>query len=201
MKRVIEFLILCLLTALWAAFIFLWLFGGRAIAQTTTIRKVEFTSVYDLNLLCPQQVMWTLRAHDLGDTTREPSWTCMNDINDGRARVRHHDFTHSGFDRGHLCPAQDRSRSLASMRPTFALSNVAAQAPALNRGEWKKTEVFCRHQALLFDSIEVVVVPLFLNRDTLRIGSHHVAVPHAFFKAAWVHGTDSVLGCWFFFNH
>lgn len=46
MKRVIEFLILCLLSLMWAAFIFMWLFGGRAIAQTTTIRKVEFTSVY-----------------------------------------------------------------------------------------------------------------------------------------------------------
>ena len=47
-KRVFEFLILCLLTALWAAIIFLWLFGGRAIAQTATIMKVDFTSVYDL---------------------------------------------------------------------------------------------------------------------------------------------------------
>ena len=46
--RVLEFLILCLLTTLWAAFIFLWLSGGRDIAQAATIRKVEFTSVYDL---------------------------------------------------------------------------------------------------------------------------------------------------------
>lgn len=48
MKRVVEFLMLCLLSFMWAAFIFFFLFGGRAIAQTTTIRKVEFTSVYDL---------------------------------------------------------------------------------------------------------------------------------------------------------
>ena len=46
--RVFEFLISCLLTALWAAFIFFFLFGGRAIALTATIRKVDFTSVYDL---------------------------------------------------------------------------------------------------------------------------------------------------------
>ena len=48
MKQVDEFLILCLLTALCAAIIFLWLFGGRDIAQTTTVRKMDFTSVYDL---------------------------------------------------------------------------------------------------------------------------------------------------------
>lgn len=200
MKRVIEFLVLCLLTALWAAFIFMWLFGGRAIAQTTTIRKAEFTSVYDLNLLCPQQVLWTLRAHDLGDTSREPSWTFVNDINDGRARARHHDFTHSGYDRGHLCPAQDRSAATAAMRSTFSMSNIAPQVPALNRGPWKMSEVACRSLAIRYDSIQVVVVPLFLNRDTIFIGSHRLAVPHAFLKAAWCAANDSVIGCWFYFN-
>lgn len=99
-----------------------------------------------------------------------------------------------------MCPAADRSADLRAMRSTFELANVAPQAPRLNRGPWKKTESFCRSAALLYGAVEVLTLPIFLDRDTIRVGGHHVAVPHAFIKAAWLPATDSVIGVWFFFN-
>lgn len=99
-----------------------------------------------------------------------------------------------------MCPAQDRSADLRAMRSTFVLSNIAPQVPALNRGAWKKTENFCRSAALLYDTVQVVALPLFLDRDTTFIGSHRLAVPHAFIKAAWLPKNDSIIGIWMFWN-
>lgn len=169
-------------------------------AQIVTLQTPQFRSVYNLETLCPQQVSWVVRQSDIGLATREPSWKFTNFLLDTLATVCHADFTKSGYDRGHMCPAADRSSDLRAMRSTFELVNVAPQVPSLNRGAWKRTESFCRSAALLYDSIQVLAMPVFLDRDTIHIGANHIAVPHAFFKAAWKAGTDEVIGVWFFFN-
>lgn len=169
-------------------------------AQLVVHKSECFTSLYDLQLQMPRQVEWTLHAADIGDVKREPSWIFFNDLHVPGSFARHSDFTRSGYDRGHLCPAADRSASMNRMRSTFSLANVCPQVPALNRGTWKVTEDSCRHMAQLYDSIRVIVVPVILQDDTTRIGAHHLAVPHAFIKVAWSVTNDSILGQWFFWN-
>lgn len=169
-------------------------------AQTITLRTPQFLSVYDMQTLCPQQVTWVLHRSDIGMTKREPSWKFTNTLLGPMAVATHADFIKSGYDRGHMCPAADRSHDTRAMRATFELVNVAPQAPRLNRGAWKRTEALCRANALLYDSIQVLALPVYLDRDTIRIGANRIAVPHAFFKAAWIAGTDSIIGVWFFFN-
>ena len=169
-------------------------------AQLITIHKKEYRSSYDLSMLCPKQVWWTLRASDIGEVKRNPSWRFVADIDDPRAIARHSDYTNSGYHRGHLCPAKDRSYSLDAMRRTFATSNIAPQTPALNCGAWLMTEDSCRRLAVIHDSIRVLAVPIWLDRDTTFIGRHRLAVPHAFMKAAWLPQNDSVIAVWMLFN-
>lgn len=173
---------------------------GCLVAQRIQIDKAQYHAVYDLDLLCPVQVEWNVCAADLGPVKRKASWRFRNDIAHPDAVATHDDFTKSGYQRGHLCPAADRSCSLVDMKQTFSMSNVAPQWPSLNTGVWKATEIAVRSSVLLGDTISVVTIPVFLHRDTLRIGAHGLAVPHAFFKAAWKTGTDSIIGSWFFFN-
>lgn len=170
-------------------------------SQLVRIDSPTYCSMYDIDTMCPRQVLWTLHAADMGHAMRMPGWKFVNDVIPAAANLLHADFNHSGFDRGHLCPAQDRSKSAKLMRSTFAMSNCAPQLPALNRGAWKQTENSCRLAASIYDSVCVLVMPVFLDRDTLTIGEHGMRVPHAFFKAAWVAETDSVIYTWFFFNH
>lgn len=177
------------------------LMQAPADAQTIVVDNASFRSVYDLQLSVPRQVEWTLHRTDIGKSQREPSWLFSPDIRSARAVARHDDYNRSGYDRGHMCPAQDRSTTVSAMRSTFVMSNIAPQLPSLNRGSWKRTENFCRAAAEVHDSICIVAVPLFLDRDTMFIGRHRLAVPHAFFKAAWLASNDSIIGCWFFFNH
>lgn len=160
----------------------------------------SFTSLYDVSLGMPRQVEWVLHSTDMGAAKRSASWIFYNDINVHGANASHNDYARSGFDRGHMCPAADRSASRSMMHSTFSLANVAAQVPTLNRGAWKVTEDSCRNLAQQFDSVRVVAVPMILQDDTMRIGKHHLAVPHAFFKVAWLPATDSIVGVWFFWN-
>lgn len=173
---------------------------SAARAQMITQRTPFFVSTYDLQLLCPRQVEWTLHSCDIGKARREPSWRFVNDLRHPLAVGTTGDYRRTGLDRGHLCPALDRSWNRQAMRSTFVLSNIAPQVPTLNRGAWKVSEDSCRALADRYDSIRIVVLPIFLQRDTLRIGAHQLSVPHAFVKAAWVAGSDSVLATWFYFN-
>ena len=170
-------------------------------SQVVRIESPAYSSMYDIDTMCPRQVFWTLHAADMGKAKRMPGWKFLNDVSSAGKNVLHADYCHSGFDRGHLCPAKDRSKSAKLMRSTFAMSNCAPQMPALNRGAWKDTENSCRLAASIYDSVCVLVMPVFLDRDTLSIGEHGMRVPHAFFKAAWIAETDSVIYSWFFFNH
>ena len=50
------------------------------------------------------------------------------------------DYTKSGYDRGHLCPAGDMTLSVEAMSETFFMSNMSPQVPGFNRGIWKSVE-------------------------------------------------------------
>lgn len=170
-------------------------------AQTIKVKYPTFTSWYNLKTQTPSQVTWTLHESDLGTIKRVPSWPFRPDVPDTMAVARSADYAASGFDRGHLCPAADRSLSVDSMRSTFVMSNIAPQVPSLNRQSWLTSERFCRLAAQLYDSVQVICFPVFLDRDTVTIGAGHVAVPHAFIKACWIAKNDSILITQMFWNY
>ena len=61
-------------------------------------------------------------------------------------QARHADYTNSGFDRGHLCPSDDRDSTAEENRTTFILTNIVPQAPQHNRETWRLLEEYCRQQ-------------------------------------------------------
>lgn len=172
-----------------------------ASAQLVKVDAPTFTSWYDCTTQTPRQVLWTLHASDIGDIKRVPSWPFRPDVPDTMAVARSADYAASGFDRGHLCPAADRSLSIDSIRSTFVMSNIAPQVPSLNRQRWLTSERFCRLAATLYDSVCVLSIPIYLDRDTATIGSGRVAVPHAFIKACWLASNDSILITQMFWNY
>ena len=54
-------------------------------------------------------------------------------------------YSSSGFDRGHLCPSDDRDSSIADNSATFLMTNMFPQSPNLNRITWLGFEDFCRN--------------------------------------------------------
>ena len=91
------------------------------------------------------------------------------------------DYTKSGYDRGHLCPAADMDFNPVAMEESFLMSNISPQAPDFNRGIWKELETEVRKWATKDDKICIVTGPIFkYNKGT--IGADPVLVPGYFFK-------------------
>jgi len=97
-------------------------------------------------------------------------------------KVRHADYTHSGFDRGHMAPAADMKWDKQAMVESFYMSNICPQVHALNAGLWNTLENRVRTWARRDSAIVVVCGPI-VPREYMTIGENRVAVPEYFYKA------------------
>jgi endonuclease G len=91
------------------------------------------------------------------------------------------DYEKSGYDRRHLAPAADMGFSKITMTESFYYSNMSPQLPGFNRGIWKQLEEQTRNWAIEYDSLYIVVGPIFSDSMKL-IGPHQVAVPNSYYK-------------------
>lgn len=91
------------------------------------------------------------------------------------------DYEGSGYDRGHLAPAEDMSWSSTTMAESFYYSNMSPQKISFNRGVWKRLEELVRYWATAYDSIYIVTGPVLTN-DLPMIGHDKVSVPKYYYK-------------------
>lgn len=91
------------------------------------------------------------------------------------------DYTHSGYDRGHLCPAADMGFSSVAMDESFLMSNISPQVPDFNRGIWKELETTVRKWVLKEHQLYIVAGPVFKDSKG-SIGKEEVLVPGYYFK-------------------
>lgn len=90
-------------------------------------------------------------------------------------------YKNSGYDRGHLCPAGDRSYRIEAYNETFLTSNIAPQEHDFNAGIWNTLEQKVRCWANKYDGVFVVTGGV-LQEGLKTIGDEHVAVPKEFYK-------------------
>lgn len=62
-------------------------------------------------------------------------------------RVMPEDYTGQGYDRGHMTPSGDRTRSVADNSATFLMTNILPQLAANNQGPWNDFENYLRSLA------------------------------------------------------
>lgn len=129
----------------------------------------------------PNYVAWELLASEtVGPHSRKSNKFRWDGAVNGCPE--HEDYTHSGFDRGHMIPAADCKYSAKAMEDCFYLTNICPQNHSLNSGGWKKLEEACRQWALRFKAIVIIAGPIYKNTDTRFIGETGVRVPSGFFK-------------------
>lgn len=90
-------------------------------------------------------------------------------------------YKKSGYDRGHLCPAGDRRKTLESYNETFYTSNISPQKHNFNAGIWNKLEQKTRYWAKKYQHLYVITGGV-LEDNLKTIGSEKVSVPRAFYK-------------------
>lgn len=184
--------------------LFAWVMTSVAIAQSkTTEVDLSFSSwkaVYSSTLGLPIYIAWDVARDDIGSVKREPSMPFRTDPRLGPDAVCSDDYSHSGYHRGHMVPAADRSSSLAAMQETFVMTNVCPQIPALNTGAWKRLENYERVCALRLGRVHIRVAPIFTHEDTCRIANGRVAVPHGYIKVIYAADSLTVIACQLFTN-
>jgi endonuclease G len=111
------------------------------------INRRQYVLSYNAKTRTPNWVSWRLRASDIGSSPRvvlEPDPLLPPGV---IARVTSRDYDRSGLDRGHMCPAKDRSTSAEDSRTVFYMTNIVPQSPASNQKGWERLEDYCRRLA------------------------------------------------------
>ena len=103
----------------------------------------------------------------------------------------HRDYTGSGYDRGHMCPAADQKWSEEAMNDCFVMANMCPQDHQLNAGAWETLESKERTWAKRDSAIMIIAGPIYEETDTKRLGSIGVRVPSSYFKALLAPYVDS----------
>jgi endonuclease G, mitochondrial len=128
-------------------------------------------------------VSWELHPGWFGNTPRySGKFITDHSLPDSMYRVTHEDYTHSGYDRGHIVRSKERTSSVIDNKSTFLMTNIMPQTPDLNRGVWLDFEKFCEQLALKEGKQLYVISGGFSYTGKHLPTSNRVAVPDSFFK-------------------
>jgi endonuclease G len=100
-------------------------------------------------------------------------------------QIEHKDYTHSGYDRGHMAPnyAISRLYGRSAQLSTFDMTNITPQKPNLNRKIWQRLEeAEVSEFTKYFDKVWVFTGPIFDEHITKLKNSKYVEIPDAFYK-------------------
>ncbi|WP_445732436.1 DNA/RNA non-specific endonuclease [Mariniflexile sp.] len=151
---------------------------------TSTTGQIVHHEGYSLSYSEPhEQAEWVAyelkKSHLLNTHFKRPYFEVDKAVKTGAADWRN--YKNSGYDRGHLCPAADRTYSKFAYDETFLTSNVTPQEHAFNSGIWNTLEQKVRYWASKYDGVFVVTGGI-LKGNMKTIGNEKVAVPNQFYK-------------------
>lgn len=109
--------------------------------------KNQYVLSYNRSKSTANWVSWHLSTAWKGNVQRTDNFRPDQTLPSAWYKVQTSDYTNSGFDRGHLCPSDDRDGSLEDNDETFLMTNIAPQAPSNNRGLWAELEAYSRKVA------------------------------------------------------
>lgn len=162
------------------------------------LKRSGYTASYNLFYKNPNWVAWELtRRETKGMNVRINRFS--PDPNLPEPRVTHSDYTHSGYDRGHMAPAADMKWSQQAMLESFYMSNVCPQNQKLNRDDWNDLEETCRMWAKKYGAVYIACGPIYDLKKPKRIGERKVAVPDRFFKVVLINDAKNPVAMGFIF--
>lgn len=157
-----------------------------------------FTLSYNKDNRTPNYVVWELLGTEVGGSvSRTDNFWPDSDI---IGCTKHSDYTGSGFDRGHMCPAADQKWSDQAMSDCFVMANMCPQLHDLNAGAWEKLEEKERAWAKRDSAILIVAGPIYTDGEKY-IEKSNVRVPDAFFKVLIAPYLDNPRGIAFVYPH
>lgn len=106
--------------------------------------KSQYTLSYNNSRGTANWVSWHLSPAWKGTAARCDCFTGDNSLPSGFYKAVTSNYTNTGFDRGHMCPSEDRDLNSTDNAATFLMTNIMPQSPNLNRVTWVNLEDYCR---------------------------------------------------------
>ncbi|NOG54909.1 MAG: hypothetical protein HND57_11380 [Planctomycetes bacterium] len=176
--------------------------AGFTQPPTTLVQRDGWVALHsDLDRI-PLWVCQRLDSTDtVGDADRDScSWHSDPQLGDGPTATDP-DYTHSGYARGHMAPANDYSFSQTETCETFFFTNCCPQIQnGFNSGIWSSLEADCQDAAEARGSVFIITGPIFYDPvddesaaeydaaydddivEYYVIGTNMVAVPTYYYK-------------------
>ncbi len=99
---------------------------------------------------------WRLDSTWIGSAPRQNDFRPDPQLPNEWYHVTTEDYTGGGYDRGHMSPSGDRTRSIPDNSATFFMTNMLPQLAANNQGPWEDFESYCRTLAAQGNEIYIV---------------------------------------------
>jgi len=139
-------------------------------------RAVEALDYSD-NLGEPVWASWDLTAEDVGPATRSTAYYTDTNLPPSFYRVTTADYNGVGtnnFNRGHLCPSEDRTDNTTDNKLVFFMSNIMPQSALDNQGVWDVFETYCRSM-LTTNELLIICGPSGFGTNTIPSGKACIA--------------------------
>lgn len=127
------------------------LFGNPSVATPNIANennylmfKPQYTLSYNRSRATANWVAWRLDSSWIGSAPRQDDFRPDQALPSGWYQVLDTDYSGSGYDRGHMTPSGDRTRSIPDNSATFLMTNMVPQIAANNQGPWEDFESYCR---------------------------------------------------------
>jgi endonuclease G len=113
-------------------------------------------------------------------------------------RAEYSDYTHSGYDRGHMAPDASFDWSIESLEATYSMANIIPQVPEVNRYGWANLEQYVRDMAVELGYVDVINVVEY-GDDVERIGENKIGVSSGYYKIL-SNGDENYRECFYYEN-
>ena len=120
------------------------------------MQKPQYSLSYNRSRATANWVAWRLDSSWIGSAPRQDDFRPDSTLPAGWYQVTDTDYVGSGYDRGHMTPSGDRTRSIPDNSATFLMTNIVPQLAANNQGSWEEFESYCRTLAQAGNELYIV---------------------------------------------
>ncbi|MBK9163779.1 MAG: DNA/RNA non-specific endonuclease [Acidobacteria bacterium] len=145
--------------------------------------KPQYSLSYNRSKATANWVAWRLDSTWVGTADRQDDYRPDTTLPAGWYQVQDFDYSGSGYDRGHMCPSGDRTRSVADNSATFLMTNMVPQLGANNQGPWNDFEIYTRSLATQGNELYIISG---VHGNIGTIASGQIVVPQYTWKVVLI---------------
>ena len=118
---------------------------------------------------------------------------------DEAQQIRHSDFTGSGYDRGHIKPANDAKLNSFEHYNSFLMTNMAPQWAKMNQQEWKAIEAYVNALSRKDSIRQAYMITGSIVDENPTMINDKIAVPSWFYKIYFFQNKNYQWDHWVFY--